>query len=98
MPTYTFFTEREGGTYIAQFRQPGLRAAWGAFVEYENARSGIPIRKDYDDDPVAVETVQCVWCRATSDQEGNFILVHIVKTDTSGLEKGVILEFGRAPA
>jgi hypothetical protein len=89
MPTYTFFTEREGGTYISQFHQPDLLAAWDAFVEHENARSGIPIRKDYDDYPVAVEGVQCVWCRSTSDKKGKFILVHIIKTDTSGAEGGI---------
>ena len=40
MPTYTFFTEREGGTYISQFDKPDLLTAWDAFVADENARSG----------------------------------------------------------
>ena len=89
MPTYTFFTEREGGTYISQFDKPDLLTAWDAFVADENARSGIPLDERDDDPPVAVETVQGVWCQGRLDNNDNYVSVHIIKTDTSGPDEGV---------
>jgi hypothetical protein len=86
MPMYTFIRERSGGTYISQFDEPTLMDAWQAFVAYEDIRSGIPLDMPFTDWvlPVAVDTVKSVWCTSAHDKDDNFVLVNIVKTDTSG--------------
>jgi hypothetical protein len=90
MPMYTFITERGGGTYISQFNMPTLMNAWQAFVEYEDGRSGAPLDDPFADWqlPIAVDEVTSVWCATTSDQEGSFVLINIVKTDISGPTEG----------
>ena len=90
MPVYTFITERGGGTYISQFDAPTHTDAWRVFVEYEDTRSGIPLDDPFADwrFPIAIDGIKSVWCRSAHDEEGNFVLINVVKTDMSGPAEG----------
>ena len=94
MPTYTFITDFQGGTYICQKEAAMLRTA--CFMWKEDVASGgyIPKLKtkaffqsfeaDIDESPpVALDTLRNVWLfhvRVGDDQMD----VHVVQTDMGG--------------
>lgn len=91
MALYTFLCERGGGTYISQFDSMTLIDAWHAFVKYEDTRSGAPLDLRYFDpeDITVVDTVQSVWCTCKHDENEEFVLIHIIRTDISKPGEGI---------
>lgn len=96
MPTYTFITDYQGGTYICQKEADGLRKgcllwrediATGGYIPNLNVQAFI---KAFDVDieelpPQPIDTVQNVWLFHLMLGDDQLDL-HIIQTDTSKQE------------
>ena len=78
MPLYTFVTDKEGGTYIEQFKGVDIEEA---VLTWHDKSHTIP--GPYESlgmDVTRVSGVNNVWCVDGFDPAGRFYIVHIVGT------------------
>lgn len=79
--TFTFVTDRAGGTYLHQCHAQSLSEAILSYIEQENARSCIPLDVDEDGlNLVQIQGMRAVWCGSCLDQGEMHALVHIIRT------------------
>jgi hypothetical protein len=74
---FTFFSEKEGSTFIEQFSGKDLVEA---LADWYGRSIVEPCEQLEGDDPTSVDTVKNVWCISGHDTGGKFFLTHIVAT------------------
>ena len=78
MPTYTFVTDKEGGTYIEQFKGGNIEEVVRTWHEKSHTIPGS--YESYGMEVTAVSSVKNVWCIDGHDPAGHFYIVHIIAT------------------
>lgn len=77
MARYTFFVQKQGGTYIDQVSAGTVQEAVEAWFRASETRPG-PFEPEEDTTPI--EGREGVWCFTGIDPEEVFFMVHVVES------------------